>query len=73
MGDLAPKDHYERNMLEMVLRRKLPGNCDVRIEVNTGDQTAAATFSLRDSRISVESDISSLNLQRILLPSPPNW
>jgi hypothetical protein len=73
MADIPPKDHYERSLMEMVLRRRLPDNCDVRIEVDTGDKTAAATFALRDSRISVDSDIHSLDLNRILLPAPPNW
>jgi hypothetical protein len=73
MSDVTPKDLYERTLMEMVLRRRLPHNCDVRIEVDTGEKVGVATFSLKDSHISVESDISSLNLRRIILPVPPNW
>jgi hypothetical protein len=73
MGYVSPKDQYERKMLEMLIRRRLPDNCDVRIEVETGGKSAAASFSLRDSQISVDSDISSLDLNRIIVPSPPNW
>ena len=73
MAEVSPKDQYERTLLEMVLRHKLPDNCDVHIEVDHGGQKAAAKFSLADSHISVDSNISSLNLNRILMPAPPNW
>ena len=73
MGYVSPKDQYERKLMEMLIRRRLPDNCDVRIEVETGGKTAATSFSLRDSQISVQSDINSLDLKRIISPVPPNW
>jgi hypothetical protein len=73
MSDIPAKDRYERTLMEMVLRHRLPDDCDVRIEVDTGEKTAAATFSLRESQISVDSDIKSLNLNRLMLRPPPNW
>lgn len=73
MGYVSPKDQYERKLMEMLVRRRIPDNCDVRIEVEADGKTAAASFSLMDSHISVDSDISSLDLNRIIVPSPPNW
>lgn len=70
---VSPKDQYERNLMEMLIRHQLPDDCDVHIEVETRGKTATASFSLTNSHISVESDIASLDLNRIILPSPPNW
>lgn len=70
---------YERIFLEMLLRHELPEDCAVKVtvvpkRVEAAEATKAeAKFTLRGDRIDVASDIGDLDLDRVILPSPPNW